>query len=104
MFAVVKTGGKQYRVEENSIIRVEKLEANEGDSITLSEILLTGTGDSVKVGLPTVVGAEVEAVVVKQMRDKKVIIFKKNRRHNYRRKRGHRQQLTVLRVTKIKAA
>jgi large subunit ribosomal protein L21 len=104
MFAVVKTGGKQYRVEENSIIRVEKLDGNEGDSITLSEVLLMGVGESVKIGLPTVAGAEVEAVVLKQMRDKKVIIFKKNRRHNYRRKRGHRQQLTVLRVTRIKAA
>lgn len=104
MFAVVKTGGKQYRVEENSVIRVEKLEAKEGDNVKLSDVLMAGNEKSIKIGAPLVAGAEVEAVVVKQMRDKKVLIFKKNRRHNYRRKKGHRQSLTVLRVTKIKAA
>ncbi|MBP9752547.1 MAG: 50S ribosomal protein L21 [Proteobacteria bacterium] len=104
MFAIVKTGGKQYRVEENSIIRVEKLEEREGTNVILSEILMTGNDKGVKIGLPTVAGASVEATVVRQMRDRKVIIFKKKRRHNYRRKAGHRQHLTVLRVTKIIAA
>lgn len=104
MFAVVKTGGKQYRVEENSVIRVEKIDAREGSSVTLPEVLMTGNDQSIKIGLPTVAGATVEATVVRQMRDRKVLIFKKNRRHNYRRKRGHRQELTVLRVTKIKVA
>ncbi|CAO5674915.1 MAG: 50S ribosomal protein L21 [Holosporales bacterium] len=104
MFAIVKTGGKQYRVEENSLIRVEKLEEREGTNVTLSEVLMTGDGESVKIGLPTVAGASVEATVVRQMRDRKVIIFKKKRRHNYRRKAGHRQHLTVLRVVKINAA
>lgn len=104
MFAVIKTGGKQYRVEESSVIRVEKIDAREGSTVMLSEVLMTGTDESIKIGLPTVAGASVEATVVRQMRDRKVVIFKKNRRHNYRRKRGHRQELTVLRVTKILAA
>lgn len=104
MFAVIKTGGKQYRVEENSLIRIEKIEAREGTTVTLSDVLMTGNEESIKIGLPTVAGATVEATVVRQMRDRKVLIFKKNRRHNYRRKRGHRQHLTVLRVTKINAA
>ncbi|CAO5675193.1 MAG: 50S ribosomal protein L21 [Holosporales bacterium] len=104
MFAVIKTGGKQYRVEENSLIRIEKIDAREGTTVTLSDVLMTGNEESIKIGLPTVAGATVEATVVRQMRDRKVLIFKKNRRHNYRRKRGHRQHLTVLRVTKINAA
>ncbi|CAO4846933.1 MAG: 50S ribosomal protein L21 [Holosporales bacterium] len=104
MFAVIKTGGKQYRVEENSLIRIEKIDAREGATVTLSDVLMTGNEESIKIGLPTVAGATVEATVVRQMRDRKVLIFKKNRRHNYRRKRGHRQHLTVLRVTKINAA
>lgn len=104
MFAIVKTGGKQYRVEENSVIRVERLNEREGSTVKLSDILMTGNNESVKIGLPTVSGASVEATVVRQMRDRKVIIFKKKRRHNYRRKAGHRQHLTVLRITKINAA
>lgn len=104
MFAVIKTGGKQYRVEENSLIRIEKIDAREGTTVTLSDVLMTGNEESIKIGLPTVAGATVEATVVRQMRDRKVLVFKKNRRHNYRRKRGHRQHLTVLRVTKINAA
>jgi large subunit ribosomal protein L21 len=104
MFAIVKTGGKQYRVEENSLIRVERLEEREGATVKLSDVLMTGSNNAVKIGLPTVAGASVEATVVRQMRDRKVIVFKKKRRHNYRRKAGHRQYLTVLRVTKINAA
>lgn len=104
MFAVIKTGGKQYRVEENNVIRVEKIEAEEGSIINLSEVLMTGDGSSIKIGAPVLKGVTVEATVVRQMRDRKVIIFKKKRRHNYRRKKGHRQHLTVLRITKISAA
>jgi large subunit ribosomal protein L21 len=101
MFAVVKTGGKQYRVAENSVIRVEKLEAEAGSVIELSEILMVINGSKSSVGTPFVAGAKVQATVLEQMRDRKVIIFKKKRRHNYRRKKGHRQHLTVLKISKI---
>ena len=101
MYAVVKTGGKQYRVSENDVIRVEKLEAEGGTVINLDQVLLVGQGDVVTVGAPLVNGAHVEATVVEQMRDRKVIVFKKIRRHNYRRKKGHRQHLTVLKINKI---
>lgn len=104
MFAIVKTGGKQYRVAENNIIRVEKLEAEAGAKISLGEVLMLSDGKKVTVGLPTVQGAKVEATVLEQMRDRKVIVFKKTRRHNYRRKKGHRQNLTVLKITKIVGA
>lgn len=101
MFAVVKTGGKQYRVAENSVIRVEKLEAEAGSIIELSEVLMIIDGAKSSVGTPLLAGAKVEATVLDQMRDRKVIIFKKKRRHNYRRKKGHRQHLTVLKISKI---
>jgi large subunit ribosomal protein L21 len=101
MFAVVKTGGKQYRVAENSVIRVEKLEAEAGSVIELSEVLMIIDGSNSSVGTPLVAGAKVQATVLDQMRDRKVIIFKKKRRHNYRRKKGHRQHLTVLKISKI---
>ncbi len=101
MFAVIKTGGKQYRVEENNVIKIEKLESIEGEKITFDHVLMVGDVAKSTVGSPLVVGALVEAEVLKQMRDRKVIIFKKKRRQNYRRKQGHRQQLTVVRITKI---
>ncbi|MEZ0260792.1 MAG: 50S ribosomal protein L21 [Alphaproteobacteria bacterium] len=101
MYAVIKTGGKQYRVQKNDILEVELLEAKKGDKVTLSEVLLLG-GDSPKIGAPTVSGASVVAEVVDQIRDDKVIVFKKKRRQNYRRKNGHRQSLTVLKITDIK--
>lgn len=100
-FAVIKTGGKQYKVAQDDILRIEKLEAAEGDTITFDSILMVGEGDKVKVGAPSVEGASVTAEVVSQMRDKKVIIFKKRRRHNSRRKNGHRQYLTVIKITGI---
>lgn len=103
MFAVVRTGGKQYRVEENSVIRVEKLTAEAGSVVKLNEVLVVGTGADVQIGAPVVAGAAVEATVVRQMRDRKILVFKKKRRHNYRRKNGHRQALTVLKVNKIVA-
>jgi len=101
MFAVVKTGGKQYRVTEGDVIKVEKLEGEVGKSIVLDQILMIGDDKSVKVGEPLVAGTSVTADVLEQKKDTKIVIFKKKRRHNYRRKRGHRQEITVLRVTAI---
>jgi len=103
MYAVVKTGGKQYRVSENDVIRVEKLDLEAGSKVKLDNVLLIGDDKKITVGAPLISGASVEATVVEQMRDRKVIIFKKIRRHNYRRKKGHRQHLTVLKVNKIVA-
>lgn len=101
MYAVIKTGGKQYRVAQGDKLRVEKLPGNVGDSITLAEVLLVGSGDGVKVGAPLVGGAKVEAKIVGQDRAPKVIIFKFRRRKNYRRKTGHRQPFTALEITGI---
>lgn len=104
MFAVIKTGGKQYTVHENDVLWVEKLDVEPGVSVVLDEVLMVGDGKKVTVGKPTIAGAKVKATVIEQMRDRKVIIFKKKRRHNYRRKKGHRQNLTVLKIEKIVAA
>ncbi len=104
MFAVIKTGGKQYRVEENNIIKIEKLDSVEGDTITFDHVLMIGDAKKSTVGSPLIVGAKVEALILSQMRDRKVIIFKKKRRQNYRRKKGHRQHLTVVKITKIIAS
>jgi large subunit ribosomal protein L21 len=101
MYAVIKTGGKQYRVEQGDRLRVEKLPGNVGESVTLGDVLLVGSGDSVKVGAPLVGGAKVEAKIVAQDRSPKVIIFKFRRRKNYRRKTGHRQPFTALEITGI---
>ncbi len=103
MFAIIKTGGKQYKVAANDVIKVEKLLGESGDSIEFTDILMMGQGESVKVGAPLVANARVCGTVLDQIRDDKVIIFKKNRRHNYRRKNGHRQYLTVVRITDILA-
>ncbi|MDD9900051.1 MAG: 50S ribosomal protein L21 [Alphaproteobacteria bacterium] len=105
MYAVIKTGGKQYRVAKDDIIEVELLDtAKKGDKVTLDEVLLVGAGGSAKVGTPTVSGAAVTAEVLDQKKDDKVIVFKKKRRQNYRRKNGHRQNLTVLKIKEIKGA
>ncbi len=103
MFAVIKTGGKQYRVEEGNVIKVEKLTGEAGDKITFDDILMAGEGSKVTVGAPFVKGASVTAEVLEQTRADKIIVFKKKRRQNYRRKKGHRQHITVLRVTGISA-
>lgn len=103
MFAVIKTGGKQYKVAKDDVIVVEKLLGEAGAKIALDEVLLvSGEGDA-KVGAPRVAGASVAAEIVAQTRGDKVIIFKKKRRKNHRRKNGHRQDLTVLRITDINA-
>ena len=104
MFAVIKTGGKQYKVAENDVILVEKLEVEAGQDVTFDQVLMVGQDANLKVGAPLVQGASVVAKVLDQAQADKVLIFKKNRRHNYRRKRGHRQLQTVLRITGIKAA
>jgi len=104
MFAIIKTGGKQYRVAEDDLIKVEKLDGEAGSTITLDQVLLVGDADKQSVGVPFVEGAAVEAEVIQQKKDKKIIVFKKKRRQNYRRKNGHRQEITVLKVTKIIAS
>ncbi|HWM30666.1 MAG TPA: 50S ribosomal protein L21 [Methyloceanibacter sp.] len=100
MFAVIRTGGKQYRVAPNDIIEVEKIAGRPGDIVELAEVLLLG-GASPKTGSPTIAGALVAAEVLEQKRGDKVIVFKKKRRKNYRRTKGHRQELTALRITEI---
>ena len=100
MYAVIKTGGKQYRVSEGDTIRVEKLAGDVGAKVELTEVLMVG-GDTVTVGKPLVKGAVVTAEIVAQDRAKKIIVFKFKRRKNYRRKNGHRQPYTELRVTGV---
>ena len=101
MYAVVKTGGKQYRVTKDDTILVEKLDADEGQTVTLSNVMLLGDGDKVTVGTPVVANASVEAQVVSQTRGPKIIIFRRKRRKNHRRTQGHRQDLTLLKITDI---
>ncbi len=104
MYAVLKTGGKQYKVAVNDVIVVEKLAAEAGDSVDLDEVLMLGEGESSTVGRPVIAGARVTARVLEQKRSDKIIVFKKKRRKNYRRTQGHRQDVTVLRITDIHAA
>jgi large subunit ribosomal protein L21 len=101
MFAVIKTGGKQYRVAKDDVLTVERLDGDAGKKIEFGEVLMVGAGDSVKVGAPLVSGAKVTAEVVEQTRGPKLIAFKKRRRKNSRRKRGHRQDLTTIRIVGI---
>jgi len=102
MYAVIKTGGKQYRVAPGDKLRVEKLPANVGETVTFGEVLLIG-GESITLGKPLIAGAKVEAKVIAQDRAKKIIVFKFRRRKNYRRKAGHRQPFTALEITGITA-
>ncbi|SDH09984.1 50S ribosomal protein L21 [Roseospirillum parvum] len=99
MFAVIKTGGKQYKVAKDDVLAIEKIEGEDGADVMFDQVLMVGD----KVGAPTVDGAAVAAQVVRQFKDDKVIVFKKKRRQNYRRKKGHRQQLTLVRITDIQA-
>ena len=103
MYALIRTGGKQYKVSEGSIIDVEKLNGESGTEVSLDEVLLIASGDSVSVGQPLVQGAQVKAKIVSQRQDKKKIIFKKIRRQGKQLKAGHRQELTRLEVTQISA-
>lgn len=104
MFAVIRTGGKQYRVEEGSVIRVEKLmDLEAGKTVTIDDVIMVTDGAKTSLGAD-VAKATVTAEVLEQTRDKKIIIFKKKRRQNYRRKAGHRQYKTVLRIKDVKVA
>lgn len=103
MFAVIRTGGKQYKVAQNDLIAVEKLAGEPGATIELGEVLMVGDGAQVSTGTPLVAGALVSAELVEHRRADKIIVFKKKRRQNYRRKNGHRQHQTVLRITEIRA-
>jgi large subunit ribosomal protein L21 len=100
MFAVIRTGGKQYRVAAEDVIKVDKVRGNPGEIVQFGEVLVVG-GDSVTLGQPTISGASVAAEVLEQGRGPKIIAFKKRRRKNSRRKRGHRQEFTLVRVTEI---
>ncbi len=100
MFAVIRTGGKQYRVAADQVIKVDKVTGEPGDIVAFPEVLMLG-GDAPKLGSPTVAGATVAAELLEQGRDRKVIAFKKRRRKNSRRKRGHRQEFSLLRITEI---
>ena len=103
MFAVIKTGGKQYRVAADDVITIAKLDAEPGQAVTFDQVLMLSNDGGVQVGAPTVAGVTVAGEVVRQTRGEKVIAFKKRRRQNSRRKRGHRQDLTVVRITGIGA-
>jgi large subunit ribosomal protein L21 len=100
MFAVIKTGGKQYRVAEDQVVKIEKIPGNPGEIVQIGNVLMLG-GDTPQVGVPEIAGASVAAEVLDQGRGPKVIAFKKRRRKNSRRKRGHRQEFTLIRITEI---
>ena len=104
MYAVLKTGGKQYKVSENDVIIVERLSGESGANINLDKVLMIGEGENATVGTPIIEGAFVTAEVLEHKRGDKITVFKKKRRKNYRRTMGHRQELTVLRITDILAA
>ena len=103
MFAVIKTGGKQYKVAKDTVLKVERLEGEPGSKVEFKEVLLVGEASKPSfIGTPVVKGASVTAEIVKQERDAKVLVFKKKRRQNYRRKIGHRQELTQVKILDIK--
>jgi large subunit ribosomal protein L21 len=103
MFAIVETGGKQFRVQEGLTVKVAKLDAEAGSELSLDKVLMAGEGEDLKIGTPYVEGAKVTCQVVDHGRDKKIIVFKKKRRKDYRKKQGHRQDFTTLKVTAIQA-
>ena len=103
MYAVFKTGGKQYRAAKGDKLKIEKLDAAEGDSVAFDEVLLVGEGEDVTVGAPLIAGGKVEAKVLVQAKDKKVDVIKFRRRQNYRRTKGHRQHFTLVEITGISA-
>ena len=103
MYAVIKTGGKQYRVTEGEVLNVEKLTGEVGSTVELGEVLSVGEGEGLKVGTPTVAGAKVVAEIVEQGKGKKLIVYKKKRRKGFDKKKGHRQLFTGLKIKEIKA-
>lgn len=104
MFAIIKTGGKQYKVATDDVLQIEKLDATAGDTITFDNVLMVGTGSDVTIGAPLVEGASVVAELVEQFRARKIIVFKKKRRQKYRRTNGHRQNHSLVRITDILTA
>ena len=103
MYAVVKTGGKQYRVAKDDTLIIDHIEAEAGDTVVLDQVLMMVDGDKVNVGAPTVAGAAVGATVLKQTRGPKIMVFRRKRRKNFRRVRGHRQDLTLIKIDDIAA-
>ncbi len=101
MYAVIETGGKQYRVEEGQVIKVEKIDAQVGDEITFDKVLAVNPGDNLKVGTPLIQGATATAKVVRQDKAKKIIVFKYKAKKNYRKKTGHRQPYTQVKIERI---
>jgi large subunit ribosomal protein L21 len=101
MYAVFRTGGKQFRAEPGYSLRIPSLDIEPGETVTFEDVLLASNGDDVKVGTPTVDGASVKAEVVKHGRDKKVIVFKRKRRKGYRKKNGHRQGFTEVKISEV---
>jgi large subunit ribosomal protein L21 len=101
MFAVIKTGGKQYRVAESDLVEVGKLDGAHGDAVSFGEVLMIGGDDGVSVGGPLVQGAKVAGEIVDQGRTRTILVFKKRRRQNSKRSRGHRQDFTLVRITEI---
>lgn len=101
MFAVLKTGGKQYKVAQGDVIQVEKLEGNVGDKVTLDQVLMVGEEDKVDVGAPILDGSTVTCEIIDQIKGPKILVFKKKRRKKYRRTNGHRQLITYLKITDI---
>ena len=102
-YAVVRTGGKQYRVSEGDLVKVEKLDGAVGDTVTLGDVLFVGGNGEVKIGSPLISNAKVTGQIVGQTRAKKILVFKKKRRKSYSRQRGHRQYQTTLKITAIEA-
>ena len=103
MYAVVATGGKQYKVTEGDVLRIEKISGNVGDTVTLDRVLMLADGDSLSFGKPTVQNAAVQARIVEQGRSKKILVFKYKRRKRYRLKKGHRQSYTAVQIDSIAA-
>ena len=103
MYAIIRTGGKQYQVASGDTLRVEKLAGDIGDTVEIDDVLLVADGEDVKIGLPVVDSAKVTAQIVEQGKHKKVIVFKKKRRKGYKLKQGHRQQFTALEIKEISA-
>jgi large subunit ribosomal protein L21 len=103
MYAIVATGGKQYKVQEGDVLRVEKLTGVVGDEVAFDQVLLVGAGEDVRIGQPVVEGVQVKGTIVEQGKNKKVLVFKYKRRKRYRRKQGHRQPFTAVKINAIEA-
>jgi large subunit ribosomal protein L21 len=101
MFAVIKTGGKQYKVAKDDVVRIEKLDAKTGSKVAFDDVLMVGDSDAQTIGTPLVSGASVAGTVMEQTRDPKILVFKRKRRQGYRRLKGHRQHVTLVKITDI---